>query len=86
MTNSYFADMNAQALFVKARQITLTGNRIDRGTGSAITALLSRYWDEGPMPQNVTISNNIINEQPMSIPSGSGRCLGLVVGLQSRFA
>ncbi len=64
VTNSYFADMNAQALYVKGRQITVTGNHIDRGTGSAIYAALSRYWDEGPVPQNVTISNNVINSNP----------------------
>ena len=35
--------MAAQALFVKGHHIDVIGNRIDRGTGSAITADISRY-------------------------------------------
>lgn len=72
ITGSYFADMNSQALFVKGHHITVTGNRIDRGNATAIHAQISRYWSEGPVPQNVTISNNIVNDNPNSYGAPNG--------------
>ncbi|BCM90047.1 hypothetical protein IAD21_01898 [Abditibacteriota bacterium] len=72
ITNSYFADMNSQALFVKGHKIEITGNRIDRSNATAIHAQISRYWWEGPVPQNVNISNNTINDNPCDygVPGG----------------
>ncbi len=72
VTNSYFADMNAQALFVKGHNITVIGNRIDRSNATAIHAQISRYWWEGPVPQNVTIQNNIINNNPCAYGAPGG--------------
>ena len=72
ITNSYFADMNAQAIFVKGHKIVVTGNRIDRGNATAIHAQISRYWSEGPVPQNVTISRNVINDNPDGYGSPGG--------------
>ena len=72
ITNSYFADMNAQALFVKGHHIVVTGNRIDRSNATAIHAQISRYWSEGPVPQNVNISNNIINDNPYGYGAKKG--------------
>ena len=72
ITNSYFADMNAQAIFVKGHKIEVTGNRIDRGNATAIHAQISRYWSEGPVPQNVNISDNIINDNPSNYGAENG--------------
>ena len=72
ITNSYFADMNAQAIFVKGHKIEVTGNRIDRGNATAIHAQISRYWSEGPVPQNVNISRNIINDNPSNYGTKNG--------------
>ncbi len=72
VTNSYFADMNSQALFVKSHKVTVTGNRIDRSNATAIHAQLSRHWEEGPTPQNVTITNNIINDNPCAYGAPGG--------------
>ena len=72
ITDSYFADMNAQAIFVKGHKIIVTGNRIDRGNATAIHAQISRYWSEGPVPQNVTISRNVITDNPDGYGSPNG--------------
>ena len=72
ITNSYFADMAAQALFVKGHHIDIIGNHIDRGTGSAILAQISRYWSEGSVPQNLNISDNIINDNPYDYGQKNG--------------
>ncbi|BDI29053.1 hypothetical protein CCAX7_11040 [Capsulimonas corticalis] len=62
--NCYFADMNAQAFFLKASSILMENNVVERGTGPAYHAQLSPYWWEGPMPQNVTIRNNVSIDNP----------------------
>ena len=72
ITNSYFADMNAQAIFVKGHRIEISGNRIDRSNATAIHAQISRYWWEGSVPQNVNISNNIINDNPCDYGVANG--------------
>ena len=72
ITNSYFADMNSQAIFVKGHKIKISGNRIERSNASAIHAQVSRYWWEGSVPQNIDIIDNIINDSPSGYSAKNG--------------
>ena len=83
--NCYLTDMNVPSfLFRGVDTVLIENNVLERGKWQAIQIEPSRYWWEGPLPHNITISNNIIrnsdNRYGKTI-GDAGKVSSLSVGL-----
>lgn len=63
-----FRDQLAQIMLLQgAKSGLIENNLLLRSTGGGISAQFAQYWWEGPMPSNLTIRNNVIRDNPVSV-------------------
>ena len=62
-----FRDQLAQIMLLQGcRSGLIENNLLLRSTGAAVSAQFAQYWWEGPMPENLTIRNNVIRDNPVA--------------------
>ena len=78
--NCYWRDMHAQAILGQAfRQGVIADNLFERNTQQAIELSASSYWQEGYWPNNVSIRNNVIRNNPTAPNRFSSPSIGVGV-------
>ncbi len=60
--NCYLADFNVAVFVLRGIDtVDIENNVIERGRNEQIIVEPDYYWSEGPLPQNITIKNNTLN-------------------------